>query len=292
MNGELVRIEAEDGLELVGFYASPEGRPPRRAVVHTHGLAGNFYENRFVSEISRAVVEKGLAFLSFNNRGHDYRSDNLRGGGLETTSYPGGASFDVFQDCVLDLGGCVRYLAGRGHSEFYFEGHSLGTNKVVYYLTERREPRAVGAILISPPDIFALRAERTGGQDVRIVEEARGLVARGEGETLMDVGYVVPFSATTVVSLYGDSGASDVFPFRLGDGGSYSRLRSLTVPALVTFGTVDEAVTVDVREAAELLRAHAAEGAGAEVRIFEGANHVYWGFEHELAQSIAEFVEP
>ena len=96
MQGELVRIEAEDGLELVGFYAAPPGSAARRAVLHIHGMAGNFYENRFVSTVCNTVVAKGLAFLTVNNRGHDYRSDNLKGEGLETVSLLGGASFDDY----------------------------------------------------------------------------------------------------------------------------------------------------------------------------------------------------
>jgi len=293
MYGELVRIEAEDGLELVGFYAAPSGRPAARAVLHTHGLAGNFYENRFVDAIGRAVVEKGLAFLTYNNRGHEYRSDNLRGYGAEATSHLGGASWEIFGECVHDIKGAADFLALRGHRGVYFEGHSLGTNKIVHYLTSRGDPRAVGAVLISPPDIFGLRDASAAEHLDEIVERACALVREGRPDTLLEgSGYVVPLSATTIVSTYGDRQTTDIFPFRLGAGGDYTRLESLAVPVLATFGTVEEAVTVPVESAAALLRAHASSAPAIRVDAIEGANHVYWGHEDELAELVSGFVQP
>jgi len=290
MRGELVRIAAEDGLELVGFYAAPDGGA-RSAVLHTHGLAGNFYENRFVTAVGRDLVEKGVAFLTYNNRGHDYRSDNLHGEGADTEFRLGGSMFDVFGECVFDIAGAAAYLQTMGHHEIYFEGHSLGTNKTVHYLVERRDPRAAGVILISPPDMFGLRENALGGAIDEVVAHARDLVTEHEGETLLEAGYVVPFSADTVVGLYGARRKTDIFPFRLGAAGDYSALGSLTPPILATFGTVDEAVTVSVEEAAALMREKASSAGRVDVQVIEGANHVYCGFEETLAGAIADFVE-
>lgn len=291
MHGELVRVEAEDGLELVGFYVAPE-RGARSAVLHTHGLAGNFYENRFVSSLARTVVERGLAFLTYNNRGHDYRSDNLNGTGVGTGVHLGGSSFDIFGDCVLDIGGCAEFLAERGHGRIYFGGHSLGTNKTVHYLSERCDRRAAGAILISPPDMFGLREQALGDPLEGVVGRARELVSEGRGGTLLEAGYAVPFSAATIVGLYGEPSKTDIFPFRLGRSGDYSTLASLALPMLATFGTVEEAVTVPVKEAAALMREEASSDAGIDVLVVEGANHSYFGFEETLAGAVADFIEP
>jgi pimeloyl-ACP methyl ester carboxylesterase len=291
IKGELVRVRARDGLELVGFYASPEGGA-RRAVLHTHGLAGNFYENHFVDSIYNAVVREGLAFLTFNNRGHDHRSDNLRGVGVETSYSPGGMVWDIYGDCIHDIVGCADFLASRGHSEIYFQGHSLGACKVVYYLSERPDKRAVGTVLISPPDMFALEDERTGGGLEALVAEARAHVDAGADDTLMEVGRAVPVAARAFLSVYGHRSSGDVFPFARGAEGDYRRLASLPVPVLATYGTIEEAVTVPVEKAVSLLRDKATQAPRVEAVVIEGANHSYWGKETELARVIAEFVEP
>jgi pimeloyl-ACP methyl ester carboxylesterase len=290
-HGELVRVRSEDGLELVGFYAAPAGGV-RRAVLHTHGLAGNFYENRFIDSVCDAVVSRGLGFLAYNNRGHDYVSDNLRGRGVETTYGPGGVAWDVFEHCLHDIGGAAEFLASRGHREIYFEGHSLGTCKTVYYLTERSERRAVGAIFISPPDMFALSGERAGRPLSDILAEAKRAVAEGDPDRKIEAGRTVPIAARAFLSTYADPAKSDIFPFRLGTAGDYSRYASLAVPILATFGTVDEAVTVPVEDAAKLTRAMATASPRVDVATIEGANHVYWGKEKDLAALIGAFVEP
>ncbi len=289
--GELVRVRAEDGLELAGFYAAPAGGA-RRAVLHTHGFAGNFYENRFIDAVCDAVVAKGLGFLTYNNRGHDYVSDNLRGSGLETMYEPGGIPWDMFEQSVHDIGGAADFLSSRGHHEIYFEGHSLGTCKTVYYLNERRDQRAVGAILISPPDMFGVSSERSGRPLDEMLAESNTAVAENDPDRRIEAGRTVPIAARSILSSYADPAKTDIFPFRLGSEGDYARYASLTVPILATFGTVDEAVTVPVEDAAELARAMATGSLGADVSVVEGANHTYWGKEDSLAGLIGGFIEP
>ena len=292
MTGELVRVTAGDGLELVGLYAAPPGGTARRAILHTHGLAGNFYENRFVASVCDAALTKGVAFLVTNNRGHDYVADNLKGSGVDTTYEPGGSTRDIIEDCIHDMSGGARFLAERGHNEIYFEGHSLGCTKIVYYLSEVGDPRCVGLILISPPEIFGLQGDRGETNLEEAVARARALVSDGKGDALLEVGRDVPFTAATFVSMFGDPSATDIFPFRRGKDGDYQRLASMSCPILVTHGDVEEAVNVPVEQAASLIEEMATAAPRVESIIVRGANHVYWGREDELASAIGAFVEP
>lgn len=289
MSVEIVRFPAEDGVELVGFYAGVAGA--RRAILHTHGMAGNFYENRFIDHIVEAAVARGVAFLAVNNRGHDYLSDNLRGVGESTEVVRGGVVWDAFQESVLDIGACASFLRDRGHEGIYYEGHSLGASKTVYYLTERPDAEAAGVILLSPPDIFGLRDDGGDGHLSEAVRKAERLVRDGLGETLMtEVEYAVPLTAHAVAATYGDPSASDIFPVRLGDGGDYVRLGSIRAPLLVIYGTVEEAVTIPVEEAAALIERHAESTSAVRVALVQGGNHMYWGHEAEIGWLVGEFV--
>ena len=292
MKCELVSVEATDGLELAGLYAAPESGSVRRAILHTHGLAGNFYENRFLPDIGRAAVEKGVAFLVTNNRGHDYRSDNLRGSGLETTYQPGGSTWDIIEDCVHDLKGCADFLTERGHEEIYFEGHSLGCSKTVYYLSETGDSRAAGLILISAPEMFGLQDLRSDGEGGGPLARARELVTSGKGDTLMDIGRDVQYTAATFVSMFGDPSKTDIFPFRHGREGDYRRLASIGSPILATYGDVEEAVNVPIETAAALIEETATGSQRVVTTIIHGANHVYWGHEEELVAAVRDFIEP
>ena len=292
MRAELVRITAGDGMELVGLYAAPPGGAARRAILHTHGLAGNFYENRFVASVCDAALAKGLAFLVTNNRGHDYLADNLKGSGVDTTYEPGGSTRDIIEDCIHDVSGGARFLAERGHDEIYFEGHSLGCTKTVYYLSEVGDPRCVGLILISPPEMFGIQEDRAETNLEEVMARARALVTEGKADALIEAGRDAPYSAATFVSMYGDPSATDIFPFRQGEDGDYRRLASISCPILVTYGDVEEAVNVPVDMAASLIGRMATAAPRVESVIVRGANHVYWGHEDELASAVGTFVEP
>jgi hypothetical protein len=126
-----------------------------------------------------------------------------------------------------------------------------------------------------------------------ILDQARALVKDGRGDALIDdAAFVVPMSAATLVSVYGDPSITDVFPFRLGESGDFGRLKSLGVPVLATMGTIDEAVTVPSEEAARLLGLCGGDSPGVRAVVVEGANHIYWGRERKLAGLVAEFLKP
>ena len=102
----------------------------------------------------------------------------------------------------------------------------------------------------------------------------------------------MPIAARSILSSYAAPAKTDIFPFRLGSEGDYTRYASLTVPILATFGTVDEAVTIPVEDAAELTRTMAAGSPRVDVSVIEGANHTYWDKEDTLAALIGGFIEP
>jgi len=189
------------------------------------------------------------------------------------------------------VSGGAAFLAERGHEEIYFEGHSLGCTKIVYYLSEVGHPACAGLILISPPELFGLQKDREGVSFEEMLAQARALVSDGKGDALLEVGRDAPFSAATFVSMFGDPSATDTFPFRLGSAGDYRRLASIACPVLVTYGDVEEAVNVPVEEAAALIKKMATAAPLVESVIVHGANHAYWGHEDELATAIAAFVE-
>ncbi|MBD3367614.1 MAG: alpha/beta fold hydrolase, partial [Candidatus Eisenbacteria bacterium] len=256
---------------------------------HVHGYAGTFYENRFVSEMGDALASAGVAMLAVNNRGHDYVADNLSGSGSGTTTVPGGAAYDLFERTLDDIDAYVGHVRDRGFESVWFSGHSLGTLRVVHYLSERGEDGVRGIVLISPPDMFGLLDQRTEGRFEAVVSEAREFVEAGRGDELITAGRDHPVSAASLVSLYGDPSVTDVFAVRQGDEGDYDRIEKLSVPALVTMGDVEEAVTIDPARAAELVASHL--GGEASCVVISGANHVYWGHEVELVRAIVGFVD-
>jgi predicted alpha/beta-fold hydrolase len=74
MNTSFIRITTEDQLILQGLIYRPE-QETKKAYLHIHGMAGNFYENRFLDSMAEQLTKSGYAFLAINTRGHDIIAD-------------------------------------------------------------------------------------------------------------------------------------------------------------------------------------------------------------------------
>lgn len=283
MNTQLVRVRTADGLELHGLLWEPP-TPPRLAVLHLHGLAGNFYENPFVEAMARALTETGVGFCSVNTRGHDYLADVLveRDGTVDSVRV--GGAYDPVEDAGLDIEAWLGLLAGDGY-EVVLQGHSLGALKAARY-AERGDPRVIGLVLLSAPDVFGLDLAVHGeARSAELLDLARRRVAEGRGDDLLPAdaldGYLL--SARTYLAMFGPG-----TPVALFDRQGRARL-DVEVPVFAAYGTEDEPIVAPPAEALGSLTA-AVDGPPVDTAVFEGAGHSYLGFEPTVAAAVADWV--
>ena len=170
MKGELVSIVTGDGYELQGLLCT-SSKPQtddktsfNKAILHIHGLAGNFYENRFVSVVADELNAHGYTFLTVNNRGSGVLSElrKCTADGLELVEV--GGAREVFEDCLYDIQAWINFLDSQGYSKIVLQGHSFGCYKVVFYQSCRSDPRVKALALISPPDVFGYQYAKYGGR--------------------------------------------------------------------------------------------------------------------------------
>src|SRR5580698_4770450 len=112
-------------VELVEVHTSG-GTPRFDAVLMMHGAAGAF-TGSFYRNFSAALVERGVATLRANNRGHDVINPGGKG-------IPLGAALETLDDCTLDWQAWLGFLQSRRFHRILLFGHSLGAVKTAYYL--------------------------------------------------------------------------------------------------------------------------------------------------------------
>jgi len=180
---ELVETPTGDGLTHAGALAAPKPLGGTRrfdAVLMMHGAAGAFSE-AFYRNFSTALVERGVATLRANNRGHDVVN---RGNGMGKLL---GVALEAIEDCTIDWDAWLSFLAGRGYKRILLFGHSLGAVKSAYYLTTIPDERVHGCVLASPPHFNTERmlASERGPQFAASIATAEALVAAGRPDELM-----------------------------------------------------------------------------------------------------------
>ena len=172
------RIPTDDDIVLQGMLFAPETET-KKAYLHTHGMAGSFYGNRFLDDLSKGLTDSGYAFLSMNNRGHDIIAD-FYSPDPNGKSRRIGNAYEKFTESVLDIKAGIDFLEKAGYMEIVLGGHSLGANKAAYYIIESKDARVKKLVLMSTPDMAGL-AEKENAHHEQTLEQAKKLVAEGKG---------------------------------------------------------------------------------------------------------------
>jgi hypothetical protein len=320
----------EDGMELNGLYVEPSQKakakrqepkvarpdpdpqplaPSPLSVVHVHGWDGNFYENRFIDYAAQVCSRMGMGFVSGNNRGHDYISDilrsrrnqksetrdqkpELRKREAERYDYVQiGGMYERLADSVADIRAWIDFAVSRGARRVILQGHSHGAIKATHYLVATRDPRVCGLILLSPSDDMGVARKQLGERFLWVLSRAREMTSKGSGRKLLsDRDFSYPVSAATFFDCHNRDSITGIFNMSRTDRNEFPELASISVPALVAVGTVEEAFVGKPHKYVEEIRACMVNCPSFTGAVIPGAPHNYLGRESELAKVLATWL--
>ena len=228
-----------------------------------HGYGGNFYSG-IMAFLPESLAARGFASLALNMRDHDL-----------------GPKKNLFEENLLDIAAGVDEMSGRGYDSLFLHGHSMGTNRVLYYLAETRDPRIAGLVLSGPPGNLFQWNVKTFGQEkaTDLLRRAQELRDKGAGDEwmLINLGPLgkALYTANHVVSLRGPETRSD--PFR--------NIARVSKPILIVHGLADRLADPHV---ADQLKNEAK--AIVTVHQIAHANHRFQGHQEELVEVICQWL--
>jgi len=183
-------------------------------------------------------------------------------------------------DAVEELTAWAGWLADNGRPNLILLGHSRGTNQVARFAAVA--PGLVRGMVLVAPSVY-----RPGGSDLSenqaaTLEQAREMVAAGQGEALMnDVDILhcpgATATANSFLSYYGDD--PDYYTLRLA--------ADARIPVLVVLGTEDK-INLGVTEALAGIEA------GGRISLLEvdGADHFFRDlYAYDVADGIRAWLE-
>jgi pimeloyl-ACP methyl ester carboxylesterase len=262
---EMVRLQTADGITLTGMLRRPHAAWNNAGVVMIHGYSGNFYSG-IMGFLPEALSDRGVATLALNMRDHDR-----------------GPKKNRFEDNRYDIAVAVDEMARLGYNPIFLFGHSMGTNRVLYYFAATGDSRIKGVILTGPPgnlfewniSIFGIKAAS------RVLDQAQDLVAKGKGNQwmLINLGPLgkALYTANHVVSLRGPKTVSD----------PYKNIGRVSKPILIVHGLADRLANPDVTD--RLLK-NAAPGIQVTVVKIPGANHGFSAHQQDLVNAVNQWL--
>ncbi len=240
-----------------------------------HGTASNFYENDWIFSLATS----GVSLLSCNNRGSTALS-----------SYPPhGATLEQFSWCVDDIQKWIELIVDRGYQNIILVGHSLGSEKIVHYISGSCDKHVKGVILLSFSDTFGTTKEYLGENFDKVMDEAHSLASKGKGDEFVTSDWlahagVLPASASNFIDFFEEgSQLSKALPFRERRLAKYSQIK---MPILAVIGDSEEYTVIPLNDAISLMK----ENDRATVKQITNCNHDFDGKHNELSRIIKEFI--
>jgi pimeloyl-ACP methyl ester carboxylesterase len=277
----IVKAVTDDHLELFGFLAEAEGERDT-ILIHIHGTSSSFYCEEYARLFAEEFPSLGVTTLFTNNRGSH----------VMEAWQDSGAALEMFEDCLLDINAWIQYSLGAGYRRILLQGHSLGTEKIVFYMNKGKfTEKVVAVILLGVSDSFGNQARIAKTFPVDPMEEARRLVAEGKGEQFLTSvwrphGGGVPQSAASYINFFSPgSELSKALPLRQGKDLLY--YRKIKVPILSVVGEYDPFTCLPMPQALQLLEK---ENRQTRAKIIPGADHDFSGKEKELLEIVKAFV--
>ena len=262
---QMVRLQTTDGITLTGVLRQPHTVRNNAGVVMVHGYSGNFYSG-IMAFLPEALSDSGFATLALNMRDHDR-----------------GPKKNRFEDNRYDIAVAVDEMARLGYNPIFLFGHSMGTNRVLYYFATTGDSRIKGVFLTGPPgNLFEWNISIFGQEAAsQVLAQAQDLVARGKGGEwmLINLGPLgkALYTANHVVSLRGPKTVSD----------PYKNISQIFKPILIVHGLADRLANPDVTD--RLLKS-AAPGIHVTVVKIPGANHGFSGHPQDLVKAVNQWL--
>lgn len=288
-----------DGFKLAGLLFSPEINTKKVAILlHGNGSSSVFESVEDNEAYAKALIQKGIAFFPFNNRGSGYtRGLKKVIKGVEER-FMGGTAYELIKDCIYDIDGAIKRLKELDYEEFYLIGESTGANKICVYDYYKKNNPVSKYILVSGGDDTGIYYDMMGKKLFNeAIEKAKKEIDKGNGEEIAPKKYMdYMMSWQSLYDTLHPDGDYNIFPYNdyfnklhLSKKELFREFKGITKPTMVLYGEADEYCYGKVPEIVKLLNSiHKSKDYHSV--IVEGADHGLTGKMDKAAEEIAKWL--
>ena len=273
-------VAAERGVVLNGVLFRPEAeRTAETVMIAITGIHGNFYSNPFYYNFGETLNGAGIDFIyaQTNDAFGQIRTMNVKTGREEII----GSWNERFRYTDEDIQAYLAFAEQEGYKHIILAGHSLGANKVIYYLSRNHDPRVEHFFLLSPANLTHMMSGVSEQEKMMI----KAQVERGEGNRML------PFPFMGWVECIADTAYDWQFSGLLNNvhtakDGDFSHAEKITHNGAMLVGTYDHFTDGDPVEFLKTLNSHMPTANENDLIIIEKTGHTYQKKNQEAADDI------
>lgn len=277
-----IKVPTERGVMLDGvlFHKSHTDT----VLIAITGIHGNFYSNPFYYNIGDTLNSNGFDFI------HAQTNDAF--GQIKTYNYKTKQSETIgswnerFAYTDDDINAYIEFAQRQGYKHIYLAGHSLGANKVIYYLSRHHDKRVEKFLLLSPANLEHMMSGVTNFERDFIRNQAES----GDGEKMLPfyfMGWVSCIANTAF-----DWACTDMLNnVHVEADRDFSQVASITHTGALLIGTLDTFTYGDPSGFLENINNHTQHAEQNKLLFIEGTGHTYQQKHQEVADKITALVK-
>ena len=275
-----LNVPTKRGVVLNGVLFRPDDkRTADTVMIAITGIHGNFYSNPFYYNIGDTLNYGGIDFIyaQTNDAFGQIRTVNVNTGKEELI----GSWNERFSYTDEDIEAYLDFAVSEGYEHIILAGHSLGANKVIYYLSRHHNPRVEHFFLLSPANLTHMMSSVTKEEKQMI----RDQVERGEGQKMLPCPFMgwVDCIANTAWDWQFSGLLNNVHTEKDGD---FSQAGQITHTGALLVGTYDNFTDGDPAEFLRNLNEHMPGAEDNRLIFIEKTGHTYQMKHQELADDI------
>ena len=275
-----LNVPTNRGVVLNGvLFRNQKERKADTVMIAITGIHGNFYSNPFYYNIGDTLNSGDIDFIyaQTNNAFSEIPTVNVRTGKEETI----GSWTERFAYTDDDLDAYITFAQQEGYKHIILGGHSLGANKVIYYLSRHHDKRVEHFFLLSPANLTYMMSGVTNREKTLIKEQ----VERGDGDKML------PFPFMGWVTCIADTAWDWQFSNLLNNvhtakDGDFSQASAVSHTGALLVGTYDNFTDGDPSEFLRNLNAHMPTAKDNSLIFIEKTGHTYQMKHQEVADKI------
>lgn len=277
-----IGVETKRGTVLNGVLFNIEGADT--VLIAITGIHGNFYSNPFYYNIGYTLNEGGIDFIyaQTNDAFGEIQTINVKTGKEEII----GSWNEDFNFTDEDIEAYLDYAEQKGYKHIILAGHSLGANKIIYYLSRNHDKRVEHFIFLSPANIKHLLSVVTE----REKEIIKDYMKNGKENDIIPF-YLLGWIRCTAKTAYGWVFNNILDNVHVESNGDFSQISKITHTGAMVIGTYDNFTYGDPSGFLKNINNHMQTAKENKLIFIERTGHTYQQKEQELADDLLNLIK-
>ena len=277
-----IEVPTKRGILLDGVLFC-ETKNPNTILISVTGIHGKFKSNPFYYNIGNTLNKGNIDFI-YAQTCDAIRKEtkkNIITGKEEII----GSFNEDFNNTEDDIEAYINYAEKNNYKHIYLAGHSLGANKVIYYLSKNHDLRVEKYILLSPANIANLIGRNTE-KEINIIKEYK---EKGKDDEIIPFqlfGWVECITRTAYDWVYNNI-LNNVHVEKDGD---FSQINNITHTGAMIIGTYDKFTCGDPSGFLQNINNHTKNPDQNKLLYVEKTGHVYKRKEQELSDMLLKLI--